>query len=176
MVSSAQVADRTAPHQSALLVVSRQSHSGRRHRSGHSHHGGSSYTSSNDFPIFAFTGDTEIAIRAGSHEKRYLLHRLILAQCSGFFEASTSEDWSSQNTSAPSKPDGTLSRVSEDDSLSNGSTLAQSDHGSLAARSGEKRRWRYELDWESRAEDEEPILVRKVGPKFPWGGSFTGVA
>lgn len=118
---------------------------------------------SNDFPIFTYTGDTEIVIRAGSQEKRYLLHRLILAQCSGFFEASTNEDWSRQNTSGVSKPDGTLSRVSEDDSLSNGSTLAQSDHGGNPVRPGEKRRWRYELDWENRAEDEEPILVQKVG-------------
>lgn len=122
--------------------------------------------SSNDFPIFTYTGDTEIVIRAGSQERRYLLHRLILAQCSGFFEASTNEDWSRQNTSGVSgvsKPENTLSRVSEDDSLSNGSTLAQSDHGGLPQRAGEKRRWRYELDWENRAEDEEPILVQRVG-------------
>ncbi|KAJ5760990.1 hypothetical protein N7520_008146 [Penicillium odoratum] len=163
MVSQAQVVDRMAPNQSAPSVVSRHSHSTRRHRSGHSHHGGSGSSSSNDFPIFTYTGDTEIAIRAGSQEKRYLLHRLILAQCSGFFEASTREEWAGQSAVGPSKPDGTLSRVSEDDSLSTGSTLlAQSDHG-LPTRPGEKRRWRYELDWENRGEDEEPILVQKVG-------------
>lgn len=160
MVSSAKVVE---PLQSAPSVVSRHSHSGRRHRSGRSHHGGSITSSSNDFPIFTYTGDTEVVIRAGSQEKRYLLHRLILAQCSGFFEASTNEDWSRHNASGVPKPDGTLSRVSEDDSLSNGSTLAQSDHGGLPVRPGEKRRWRYELDWENRAEDEEPILVQKVG-------------
>lgn len=163
MVSSAQVVDRTAPPQSAPSVVSRHSHSGRRHRAGRSHHGGSITSSSNDFPIFTYTGDTEVVIHAGSQERRYLLHRLILAQCSGFFEASTSEDWSRHNSSGVPKPEGTLSRVSEDDSLSNGSTLAQSDHGGLPVRPGEKRRWRYELDWENRAEDEEPILVQKVG-------------
>lgn len=163
MVSSAQVADRTAPLQSAPSMVSRHSHSGRRHRSGRSHYGGSLSTSSNDFPIFTYTGDTEVVIRAGSQEKRYLLHRLILAQCSGFFEASTNEDWSRQNASGVSKPDGTLSRLSEDDSLSNGSTLAQSDQGGLPVRPGETRRWRYELDWENRADDEEPILMQKVG-------------
>lgn len=165
MVSQAQILDRAAPLQSAPSVVSRQSHSGRRHRSGRSHHGGSLSSSSNDFPIFTYTGDTEVVIRAGSQEKRYLLHRLILAQCSGFFEASTSEDWTRQNTSAVGapKPDGTLSRLSEEDSLSNGSTLAQSETGGSLVRSGEKRRWRYELDWETRAEDEEPILVQKVG-------------
>ncbi|KAJ5540118.1 hypothetical protein N7513_008450 [Penicillium frequentans] len=172
MVSQAQVVDRIAPNQSAPSVVSRHSHSTRRHRSGRSHHGGSGSTSSNDFPIFTYTGDTEIAIRAGSHEKRYLLHRLILAQCSGFFEASTKEEWSGQSTPGPSKPDGTLSRVSEDDSLSNGSTLAQSDNGTLSMWTGEQRRWRYELDWENMGEDEEPILVQKqptYAPMFTSG-------
>jgi hypothetical protein len=101
-------------------------------------------------------------IRAGSQERRYLLHRLILAQCSGYFEASTNEDWSRQTALSSSKPDGTLSRVSEDDDLSSGSTLAPSDHGGIPSRPGEKRRWRYELDWENRAEDEEAILVQKV--------------
>ncbi|KAJ5674098.1 hypothetical protein N7462_009537 [Penicillium macrosclerotiorum] len=164
MVSQAQTTDHSTPHQSAVSVVSRHSHSGRRHRSGRSHHGGSLHAaSSNDFPIFTYTGDTEIVIRVGAQERRYLLHRLILAQCSGFFEASTSEDWSRQTVVAPSKPDGSgsLSRISEDDSLSNGSTLAQSEQGALAVRPSEKRRWRYELDWDNRAEDEEPILVQK---------------
>ncbi|KAJ5093060.1 hypothetical protein N7456_008921 [Penicillium angulare] len=163
MVSQAQILDRATPIQSAPSVVSRPSHSGRRHRSGRSHHGGGSLSmsSSNDFPIFTYTGDTEIAIRTGSQERRYLVHRLILSQCSGFFEASTNEEWSGQNTPGPAKPDGTLSRVSEEDSFSNGSTLAQSDHGGIPTRPGEKRRWRYELDWENRLEEEEPILVQK---------------
>ncbi|KAJ5634193.1 hypothetical protein N7528_002035 [Penicillium herquei] len=162
MVSQAQIVDRTVPNQSAPSVTSRHSHSTRRHRSGRSHHGGSLSTSSNDFPIFTYTGDTEIAIRTGSHERRYLLHGLILAQCSGFFEASIDEEWSGQSTPGPSKPDGTLSRVSEESSsLSNGSTLAQSENGGLPTRPGERRRWRYELDWENRSEEEEPILVQK---------------
>ncbi|KAJ5950850.1 uncharacterized protein N7479_009263 [Penicillium vulpinum] len=155
MVSQAQIVDRT--NQSTASLVSRPS--SRRHRSGRSHHGGSSHPSSNDFPIFTYTGDTEVVIRAGSQEKRYLLHRLILSQCSGFFEASTNEDWSRQMASGPSKPEGTLSRLSEDDDLSNGSTLAPSDNGHSMR--PEKRRWRYELDWENRAEDEEAILVQK---------------
>lgn len=161
MVSQAQIVDRTATAQSTASLVSRPSNSGRRHRSGRSHHGGSSHPSSNDFPIFTYTGDTEVVIRVGSQERRYLLHRLILAQCSGFFEASTNEDWSRQTTLALPKAEGTLSRVSEDD-LSSGSTLVPSDHGGLSTRPGEKRRWRYELDWENCAEDEEVILVQKV--------------
>lgn len=159
MVSQAQIVDRTTA-QSTASLVSRPS--SRRHRSSRSHHGGSSHPSSNDFPIFTYTGDTEVVIRAGSQERRYLLHKLILSQCSGFFEASTNEDWSRQTASGSSKPEGTLSRLSEDDDLSNGSTLAPSDNGALSTRPGEKRRWRYELDWENRAEDEEAILVQKV--------------
>lgn len=165
MVSSAQILDRVASYQSTPSVVSRQSqsHSHRRHRSGRSHHGsGSLHTSSNDFPIFTYTGDAEIVIRAGSEERRYLLHRLILAQCSGFFEASVNENWSRQSTPVPPKVDSSLSRVSEEDSLSNGSTVVPSDGGSKPARSGEKRRWRYELDWEGCAQDEVPILVQRV--------------
>ncbi|XHF97844.1 hypothetical protein AWENTII_001420 [Aspergillus wentii] len=161
MVSQAQVIDRSVPAQSTPSVVSRNSYIGRRHRSGRSHHGGSSQQlqQHNDFPIFTHTGDVEIVIRAGRQERRYLLHRLILAQCSGFFGASTSEDWSRQ---ALPKPDtGALSGLSEGtDSLSNGSTLAQSDTGG-SSRSFEKRRWRFELDWENKADDEEPILVQK---------------
>lgn len=162
MVSQAQILDRTATTQSTTSLVPRSSQSARRHRSRHSHHGGSSHSTSNDFPIFTYTGDTEVVIRAGSHERRYLLHRLILAQCSGFFEASTNEDWSHQTTSDPFKLDGLLSRISEDDSSSNSSTLVPSDHGALPTRPGEKKRWRYELDWDNRAEDEQVILVRKV--------------
>lgn len=163
MVSQAQVMDRSVTMQSAPSSVSRHSHNGRRHRSSRSHHGGLSHQPQNDFPIFTHTGDVEIVIRAGRQERRYLLHRLILAQCSGFFEASTSEEWSRHGTSRPHHIDpGVLSRISEDNSsLSNGSTLVPSESGGSSLHP-EKRRWRYELDWENKAEDEEPILVQKV--------------
>ncbi|KAL4741217.1 hypothetical protein BDV11DRAFT_75073 [Aspergillus similis] len=158
MVSQAQVLDRPVPPQSAPSSVSRQSYHNRRHRSSRSHHGGLVYQPQNDFPIFTHTGDVELVIRAGRQENRYLLHRLILAQCSGFFEASTREEWSRRQ---PNDPESTLSRISEDaSSLSNGSTLAQSDVG-VTQLPPEKRRWRFELDWENKAEDEEPILVQK---------------
>lgn len=160
MVSQAQVLERSVPVRSTPSVASRPSH--RRHRSGHSHHGGTIHQPQNDFPVFTHTGDVEIVIRAGGQEKRYLIHRLILAQCSGFFAASTSEEWLRQPVSGPPKPDGSaLSRISEDDTLSTGSTLAQSDTGGTS-RQFEKRRWRYELDWQNKADDEEPILVQKV--------------
>ncbi|KKK14612.1 hypothetical protein P175DRAFT_0467989 [Aspergillus ochraceoroseus IBT 24754] len=164
MVSQAQVLDRSMPAQGAPSTVSRHSQTSRRHRSSRSHHGGPVHQPQNDFPIFTHTGDVEIVIRAGGRENRYLLHRLILTQCSGFFEASTREEWPQQPLSSrPSNNlDSTaLSRISGDtSSLSNGSTLAQSEVGA-AQSSSEKKRWRYELDWENKAEDEEPILVQK---------------
>lgn len=169
MVSQAQVIDRpvSVRNPTTSSVVSRHSHGGRRHRSNHSHHGGGILQPQNDFPIFTHTGDVELVIHVGGQEKRYLLHRLILAQCSGFFAASTSEEWSQQpHVQGPPKPNGSaLSRVSEDDTLSTGSTLAQSDTGG-PSRPFEKRRWRFELDWERKADDEEPVLVQKVGISF----------
>ncbi|RDW86830.1 uncharacterized protein DSM5745_03472 [Aspergillus mulundensis] len=157
MVSQAQVLDCSLPPQSAPSSVSRQSHHSRRHRSSRSHHGGLVHQPQNDFPIFTHTGDVELVVRAGRQENRYLLHRLILSQCSGFFETSTQEEWSRRQ---PANTESTLSRISEDaSSLSNGSTLAQSDVGTQST--PEKKRWRFELDWENKAEDEEPILVQK---------------
>jgi hypothetical protein len=172
MVSQAQILDRSIPTHSASSSVSRHSHTGRRHRSSRSHHGGLAHQPQNDFPIFTHTGDVELVIRAGGHEKRYLLHRLILAQCSGFFETSTREEWSRQAASRLPNPDpAVLSRISEDNSsLSNGSTLAQSETGTVS--SLDKMRWRYELDWENKEEDEEPILVQKVGPFAPCIGDM----
>jgi len=86
-----------------------------------------------------------------------MLHRLILSQCSGFFEASTSEEWSrAQARVQGSGPGYGLGSIGED-----------SDSGSLIGRpgpqggQGEKYRWRYELDWGSK-DDEVPMLVQRV--------------
>lgn len=67
-----------------------------------------------------------------------------------------------QQGSASAGADGSLFRISEDDSFSVGSTLVQSENGSGFNNPSNKRRWRYELDWENKAEDEDPILVQKV--------------
>ncbi|KAL1873092.1 hypothetical protein VTK73DRAFT_1144 [Phialemonium thermophilum] len=57
--------------------------------------GGASFAPQNEFPVFSNSGDVEIVIRVASgHENRYLLHRHTLTRCSGFFEASTSSEWS----------------------------------------------------------------------------------
>ena len=123
------------------VVSSRHS---RRNGRGRSHAGGSSYVPQNEFPVFSHTGDVEILVKAGSQTNRYLLHRLILTQCSGFFEASTSQEWSR----ATNEGGGELARIGE-------------DSGSDSARRGKgKKRWRYELD-PGVSEDDIPMLVQK---------------
>jgi hypothetical protein len=123
----------------------------RRHRHGRSHAGGGSSSRSvkNEFPIFAATGDVEIVIteRTGRREQRYVLHRLYLAQCSGFFEAGMSEEWSgaASNGGAAAGPVG-----------SDGSSSASRSSSEFAG-----KRWKYELDWGANGE-EIPMLVQKV--------------
>ncbi|EFQ98598.1 hypothetical protein MGYG_01622 [Nannizzia gypsea CBS 118893] len=156
----------------------------RRHRfASRSHAGGSSHQQLNEFPVFSTTGDVEIVIRAADQERRYLLHRLILAQNSGFFEASTSDEWSSaqaqreinaalttgtSNWSAGDVLSHTGLEVThecdeEDDD--NGATRTSTEpRRTLTHRTGippAKTKWRYELDWENREGDEVPILVQK---------------
>lgn len=111
----------------------------RHHRHPRSHAGGGGggpVQLQNEFPLFLQTGDVEIVIKNAKREQRYVLHRLILSQCSGFFEAGTSEEWSQGN--APTD--------------SSSSILGRS--------SNEAKRWRYELDWASGGED-IPMLVKR---------------
>lgn len=123
----------------------------RRHRPHRSHFGGSSHQPQNEFPVFTHTGDVEIVISNGRKEQRYLLHKLILTQCSGFFEAGTSEEWANAG---------------------DGSTLGLNQNAAAYSRvpSGarqEKKKWRYELDWGNN-EDDLPMLVQKVRPVAPF--------
>src|ERR1700722_10583913 len=127
-------------------VVSRATTSPHR-RHGRSHAGGSSYTPQNDFPVFTHTGDVEIIIKAGEKENRYLLHRLILTQCSGFFEASTSQEWSK---ATPEGAGGQLARIGE---------ASSSDTGTANSLIESKKRWRYELDTGPDSDD-IPMLVQ----------------
>lgn len=160
MVSHPELADRS---RRAPSVSSRTSRS--KHHRGRSHHGGSSYQPQNEFPFFAQTGDVEIVISAEGQEKRYLLHRLILAQCSGFFEAGTSDEWSRNQASqqiqnSTSRPDQALTRIGEDEE--HVPTTPTITPEVLSRAMPGRRRWRYELDWDHTEEDEEPILVQKV--------------
>ena len=125
-------------------LISRPSSSTRHRRHNRSHAGGSSYVPQNEFPVFTHTGDVEIIVKAGGQSNRYLLHRLILTQCSGFFEASTSQEWSRATNEGGTD----LARIGE-------------DSGSESARPKETRkRWRYELDPGS-SDDDIPMLVQK---------------
>lgn len=169
MVSHPEVAEQSLPVRRPASISSRATHTTRRHRHGRSHHGGASYQPQNEFPFFAHTGDVEIIIAADGQEKRYLLHRLILAQCSGFFEAGTSEEWSraqAQRTVDRTTPAGLsqetrLARIGEGthENVPANSTISVA---SLAGRSPSRMRWRYELDWDNTDEDDEPMLVQKV--------------
>lgn len=143
----------------------------RHHHRGRSHAGGSSSRApTNEFPVFTHTGDVEIIIHTdprlrrrrdggrvtsedGLHEKRYLLHRLILAQCSGFFEASTSEEWSRAQGQSQSTGNTQLAIYAPRDNAP-------------------RQRWRYELDW-GRSEDETPMLVQKDPSSSLFGGDST---
>ncbi|KAI8662857.1 hypothetical protein NCS56_01090300 [Fusarium sp. Ph1] len=143
-------------------VVSRQSIS-RTKRYNRSHAGGTSYAPQNDFPVFASSGDVEIIITAREAapgaapvQNRYLLHRHTLTRSSGFFEASTSNEWSR----ARALPAGNeLSRIGED-----GSSLNGSDDGTSSSLMGcatpPRKRWRYELDRGSGPND-IPMLVQR---------------
>ena len=157
MVSYPQPTDHTRRPAS----VTSRSTTTRRHRSSRSQTGGASFRPQNEFPNFAQTGDVEIVINAEGQEKRYLLHRLILAQCSGFFEASTSEDWSraqAQGVAGPAQNNG-LAKIGEEDEYGR-----EADQATLPVTpSRDRYRWRYELDLGNK-EDEVPMLVQKVCP------------
>jgi hypothetical protein len=140
-----QGAERSLAIRRAPSVVSHSSRAStaRRHRQHRSHFGGSSYQPQNEFPVFTHTGDVEIIIGNGRKEQRYLLHKLILTQCSGFFEAGTSDEWANAGEGGSQNH--------------NPAALARIPNGSSPA---EKKRWRYELDWGK--DDEIPMLVQKV--------------
>ncbi|KAI9691949.1 MAG: hypothetical protein M1820_009657 [Bogoriella megaspora] len=136
----------------------------RRHRHTRSHTGGSTNTQS-VFPWFS-SGNVEIVITSGRKEQSYLLHKLILSQCSGFFDASTSEGWSrAQPTqSTQQQQHGGLPMIGEDEVadasfLQNGSTTPSRDG----------RRWKYELDWGT-SEQDIPMLVQKDPAASLFGG------
>lgn len=145
-------AERSLPIRRPSSVASHSSRASttvRRHRQTRSNFGGSSLVSQNEFPVFTHTGDVEIIISNGRKEQRYLLHKLILTQCSGFFEAGTSDEWASAGAGggeASSAPP------------TSGTALARIPAGS---RPEQKRRWRYELDWGD-GDDDLPMLVQKV--------------
>lgn len=161
MVSHAEVAEssRRAPS-----VTSRGSRS--RHHSNRTQTRIPTFPPPNEFPFFAQTGDVEIVIECDGQEKRYLLHRLMLAQFSGFFHAGMSdESLQAQQREMLRKeekrPEQALSIIGEEPPSSDASmpllTATQLSKAGHAT-----RRWRYELNWATVGDDEEPILVQKA--------------
>jgi hypothetical protein len=146
---------------------SRPHGSSRSKRYNRSHAGGTSYIPLNEFPVFSASGDVEILIKAGGRENRYLLHRHTLTRCSGFFEASTSQQWS-KATVVPSLPEPSskeLARIGEDSGISLGSVSSTGSGNELtrtgAGSPGPRRQWRYELDPGTEGDDDIPMLVQK---------------
>lgn len=91
-----------------------------------------------------------------------MLHRLILAQCSGFFEAGTSEDWSRAQAQGVAPIPGPaqgygLAKIGEEEEY-----LRDSGRPAVPlAPPRDRYMWRYELDWGNK-DDEVPMLVQKV--------------
>lgn len=167
MVSHAELPEHTR-RSSSVAPRSRSQYSHARsqsHSRNRSHYGGAHYAPQNEFPFFAQTGDVEVIIAYDGQEKRYLLHRLILAQFSGFFEAGMSDEWSRTQAARElqdpaQRADKVLSIIGEE-ALSSLSAPAIAPEQIPRIQPGRKR-WRYELDWENVQDDEEPMLIQKV--------------
>lgn len=165
--------------QSVVSARSSRPHaSSRSKRYNRSHAGGASYIPQNEFPVFTYSGDVDIVIRAGGRENRYLLHRHTLTRCSGFFEASTSQEWSKASLlpPLPEPPTKELARIGEDSGVSvsfgsqTGSGRSSSEVGRPGAgSSGPRRRWRYELD-PGAGPDDIPMLIQKEADAPSGGG------
>ncbi|KAI9901232.1 hypothetical protein N3K66_003049 [Trichothecium roseum] len=156
-------------------VISRPSLS-RTKRYNRSHTGGTSYTPSNEFPVFSQSGDVEIVVI----ERRYLLHKHTLTRCSGFFEASTSEEWSKARPLLAGGNE--LTRIGEEGGTPpTGSAVdGDGDTESGVSATTAKRRWRYELD-PGKGPNDVPMLVQKdevstTARSRPRGASLFGDA
>lgn len=138
-------------------VVSRPSLS-RTKRYNRSHVGGASYIPQNEFPVFSQSGDVEIVIRVtgGSVENRYLLHRHTLTRCSGFFEASTSEQWSKARPMLAGGNE--LARIGEHDTPTG--SLIDSDTERGDSKRTPRKRWKYVLDM-GKDDNDIPMLVQQ---------------
>lgn len=149
----------------------------RRHRHARTHYGGASaHLPQNEFPVFAHTGDVELVLKTanGRKENRYLLHRLILSQTSGFFAAGTRAEWSGSGTDGGSTGlGGGLRRINESESVTAGSSSRASSQERRPQYDPDRRKWYYELDWEAVEADDPPMLVQRESrdPASIFGGS-----
>jgi len=101
----------------------------------------------------------------------------MLAQFSGFFDAGTSDEWSRHHVQqdiarqAGKRDEQSLSVIGEEAAGSDTSAVFMTAEQASKAAPG-KRRWHYELNWDTVSEDEEPILVQKA----PQGNHFIPLA
>lgn len=163
--------------------------SSRSRRYNRSHAGGASFIPQNEFPIFSHSGDVEIVVRvAAGHENRYLLHRHILTRCSGFFEASTSNEWSRAQVVPGPAASGAVGAI-EGTGATGGELARIDDRGASSDEGGKpgstalaqtRKRWRYELDYGS-DDNDVPMLVQKEETSNPppvtnsiFGGASNG--
>ncbi|OIW27990.1 hypothetical protein CONLIGDRAFT_579027 [Coniochaeta ligniaria NRRL 30616] len=160
-------------HSSHSRTASSTLSSSRARRYNRSHAGGVSFVPQNEFPVFSHSGDVEILVRVASgHENRYLLHRHTLTRCSGFFEASTSDQWSRARQVPELTPPSTAGAI-EAAPVSSGELAriaegrkSSSDEGGRPLPSSlgsPRRRWRYELD-PGTGDNDIPMLIQKDEP------------
>jgi hypothetical protein len=127
----------------------------RRQRSSRSQHTTSPSSPLNEFPLFAQTGDVDIVISSpsGRKEQRYLLHSIILTQCSSFFAIDIKRPPLHNALPAPNPT--SLSRIGE----------ANSSRSSLD--SVDTRRWNYVLDWHHSRDNDIPRLIQRSPNQSP---------
>ncbi|KAK6003098.1 hypothetical protein QM012_000943 [Aureobasidium pullulans] len=127
----------------------------RRHRSSRSHHTTSPASPLNEFPVFAQTGDVEIVISSasGRKEQRYLLHSIILSQCSSFFAIDIKRPLIHNALPAPGPAP--LSRIGETNS-------SRSSLDSIDVRC-----WSYVLDWHHTRDNDIPRLIQRPPSQSP---------
>lgn len=156
----------TAPPAPRAASVTSGRSATRRHRHARSHHGSSSSgLPQNEFPVFSLTGDVEIIITnaTGRKENRYLLHRLILSQYSGFFEASTRDAWNRSDDARPG-----LSTIGENEIPGVASQTSNQDRAGSFEQV--RKRWRYVLDWQNAGEEDTPMLKQDNAQTSLFGG------
>lgn len=161
-----------APAPRASSVASGRSAT-RRHRHARTHYGGANgHVPQNEFPVFSHSGDVEIVLRnaSGRREYRYLLHRLILSQCSGFFEAGMRAEWNRVGAMDDIRSANGLPPIGES-SVAGSSSTRTSSTDRRPSLEQPKKRWSYTLDWRSAGDEDVPMLVQDISPPSIFGGA-----
>jgi hypothetical protein len=144
----------------------------RRHRHARANQAGQhGHAPPNEFPVFSLTGDVEIVLSnaSGRREHRYLLHRLILSQCSGFFDAGTKADWNRAGAFEDLRSANGLPPIGEQ-SIAGSSSTRTSSTERRPSFEPPKKRWKYSLDWRSAGDEDVPMLVQDTSAPSGFGG------